>query len=89
MSPEYEHWNSFKINNIQVNLRHATDRILHSGKMQFTLSTISFALTTVVVAHAWYQKQQFYPAVVYVTKSNASMAVICNTLNTRIENYNQ
>lgn len=34
------------------------------------------ALTAAVVFNAYYQKKQFYPSVVYITKSNASMAVI-------------
>ncbi|XP_075145928.1 septin interacting protein 3 [Haematobia irritans] len=44
--------------------------------MQLLLSTICMALTSTVIGNAWYQKKQFYPAVVYITKSNASMAVI-------------
>lgn len=40
------------------------------------ISVISVALTTLVVANAYYQKKQFYPSVVYITKSNPSMAVI-------------
>ncbi|GLV36329.1 septin interacting protein 3 [Carabus blaptoides fortunei] len=34
------------------------------------------ALTTAVIGNAYYQKKQFYPSVVYITKSNPSMAVI-------------
>ncbi|KAK2511337.1 hypothetical protein Q9966_016655 [Columba livia] len=34
----------------------------------------SLALTTAVVAHAYYLKHQFYPTVVYLTKSSPSMA---------------
>ncbi|XP_011191264.2 E3 ubiquitin-protein ligase HRD1 [Zeugodacus cucurbitae] len=44
--------------------------------MQILLSSICLALTSVVIGNAYYQKKQFYPAVVYITKSNASMAVI-------------
>uniref|UniRef100_A0A1A9VMC0 RING-type E3 ubiquitin transferase n=1 Tax=Glossina austeni TaxID=7395 RepID=A0A1A9VMC0_GLOAU len=44
--------------------------------MQVLLSTICLMLTSAVIGNAWYQKKQFYPAVVYITKSNASMAVI-------------
>ncbi|CAD6996452.1 E3 ubiquitin-protein ligase HRD1 isoform X2 [Ceratitis capitata] len=44
--------------------------------MQLLLSSICLALTSVVIGNAYYQKKQFYPAVVYITKSNASMAVI-------------
>ena len=43
--------------------------------MQLILSSICMALTSAVVGNAYYQKKQFYPAVVYITKSNASMAV--------------
>lgn len=41
------------------------------------ISFVSFLLTAVVVANAYYQKKQFYPSVVYITKSNPSMAVSC------------
>ncbi|PIK43394.1 putative E3 ubiquitin-protein ligase synoviolin [Apostichopus japonicus] len=40
------------------------------------LTTASFVLTAAVVGHAYYQKKQFYPSVVYITKSNPSMAVL-------------
>lgn len=36
----------------------------------------SLLLTVAVVGNAYYQKKQFYPSVVYITKSNPSMAVI-------------
>ena len=39
------------------------------------LAMASLALTAVVVGNAYYQKKQFYPSVVYITKSNPSMAV--------------
>lgn len=35
----------------------------------------SLALTCAVIGNAYYQKKQFYPSVVYITKSNPSMAV--------------
>nr|XP_023011989.1 E3 ubiquitin-protein ligase synoviolin B-like [Leptinotarsa decemlineata] len=41
-----------------------------------SISLISALLTTIVVANAYLQKKQFYPSVVYITKSNPSMAVI-------------
>ncbi|XP_017057257.1 E3 ubiquitin-protein ligase HRD1 [Drosophila ficusphila] len=44
--------------------------------MQLLLSSVCMALTSAVIGNAYYQKQQFYPAVVYITKSNSSMAVI-------------
>lgn len=47
------------------------------GRFRSLLMTMgSLALTTLVVCNAWYQRQQFYPSVVYITKSNPSMAVI-------------
>nr|XP_033812101.1 E3 ubiquitin-protein ligase synoviolin isoform X2 [Geotrypetes seraphini] len=36
----------------------------------------SLALTAAVVVHAYYLKHQFYPTVVYLTKSSPSMAVL-------------
>ncbi|WAR18781.1 SYVNB-like protein [Mya arenaria] len=36
----------------------------------------SFALSAAVVGNAFYQKKQFYPSVVYITKSNPSMAIL-------------
>ncbi|MGH0183224.1 UNVERIFIED_CONTAM: hypothetical protein FKN15_011504 [Acipenser sinensis] len=38
------------------------------------VTATSLALTTAVVAHAYYLKHQFYPTVVYLTKSSPSMA---------------
>ncbi|XP_058468029.1 E3 ubiquitin-protein ligase HRD1 [Malaya genurostris] len=40
------------------------------------ISVLSLALTCIVIGNAYYQKKQFYPSVVYITKSNPSMAVI-------------
>ncbi|XP_015591052.1 E3 ubiquitin-protein ligase synoviolin isoform X2 [Cephus cinctus] len=40
------------------------------------ITLISIALTCAVIGNAYYQKKQFYPSVVYITKSNPSMAVI-------------
>ena len=42
------------------------------------LATASLVLTAAVVGNAYYQKKQFYPSVVYITKSNPSMAVSIN-----------
>ena len=39
------------------------------------LTSISFGLTAMVIGNAYFQKKQFYPSVVYLTKSNPSMAV--------------
>jgi E3 ubiquitin-protein ligase synoviolin len=33
--------------------------------------------TILVIGNAFYHKKQFYPTVVYITKSNSSMAVSC------------
>jgi len=40
------------------------------------LTAASLGLTALVLGNAWFQRQQFYPSVVYITKSNPSMAVI-------------
>lgn len=40
------------------------------------LSALTLALTSIVTGNAFNKKKQFYPAVVYITKSNTSMAVI-------------
>lgn len=42
---------------------------------EVVLTAASLALTGAVVANAYYQKHQFYPSVVYLTKSSPSMAV--------------
>ncbi|XP_055901903.1 E3 ubiquitin-protein ligase HRD1 [Eupeodes corollae] len=42
----------------------------------FFLSTITFAVASIVTGNAFCKKKQFYPSVVYITKSNTSMAVI-------------
>lgn len=39
------------------------------------VTVATLALTVVVVGNAYIQKKQFYPSVVYITKSNPSMAV--------------
>ncbi|XP_052058683.1 E3 ubiquitin-protein ligase synoviolin B-like [Mytilus californianus] len=46
-------------------------------KMRTVLLTgLSFVLTGAVIGNAYYQKKQFYPSVVYITKSNPSMAML-------------
>ncbi|KPP65213.1 Synovial apoptosis inhibitor 1, synoviolin-like [Scleropages formosus] len=40
------------------------------------VTATSLALTCAVVTHAYYLKHQFYPTVVYLTKSSPSMAVL-------------
>uniref|UniRef100_K1QT14 E3 ubiquitin-protein ligase HRD1 n=1 Tax=Magallana gigas TaxID=29159 RepID=K1QT14_MAGGI len=35
---------------------------------------LSVVLSAAVIGNAYYQKKQFYPSVVYITKSNPSMA---------------
>ncbi|XP_073410608.1 E3 ubiquitin-protein ligase synoviolin isoform X2 [Dendrobates tinctorius] len=48
-----------------------------TAKMRTAMMTgASLALTAAVVAHAYYLKHQFYPTVVYLTKSSPSMAVL-------------
>jgi hypothetical protein len=39
------------------------------------LVLLSFLLTGVVITNAFYTKRQFYPSVVYLTKSSTSLAV--------------
>ncbi|KAM6307744.1 E3 ubiquitin-protein ligase synoviolin [Podargus strigoides] len=53
-------------------------RLGRAGEMLCTAAVMagSLALTTAVVAHAYYLKHQFYPTVVYLTKSSPSMAVL-------------
>jgi E3 ubiquitin-protein ligase synoviolin len=42
----------------------------------FLVGFISILLSGIVISNAFYQKKQFYPSVLYITKSNPSMAVI-------------
>lgn len=39
------------------------------------LSLLSLVITAITIFNAYYQKKQFYPTVVYITKSNPSMTV--------------
>ncbi len=39
------------------------------------LILLSFLLTFVVITNAFYTKRQFYPSVVYLTKSSTSLGV--------------
>ena len=39
------------------------------------LTAGSIVLTALVIGNAYYQRQQFYPSIVYITKSNPSLAV--------------
>lgn len=41
---------------------------------------ISTALTCAVIGNAYYQRKQFYPTVVHITKSNPSMTVNFNII---------
>ncbi|XP_059475518.1 E3 ubiquitin-protein ligase synoviolin isoform X2 [Neocloeon triangulifer] len=40
------------------------------------VTLLSITLTAAVIGNAFYQKKQFYPSVVYITKSNPCMAVM-------------
>ncbi|XP_062620713.1 E3 ubiquitin-protein ligase synoviolin-like, partial [Saccostrea cucullata] len=42
----------------------------------FLVTGLSFVLSGFVIGNAYYQKKQFYPSVVYITKSNPSMAML-------------
>ncbi len=46
----------------------------------FTLGT--FAVTSASLAYAYYQKKQFYPSVVFITKSSPIMTVSCLSAET-------
>jgi len=49
----------------------------YNNKMRLTLITLGSTLaTTAVILNAFYQKKQFYPSIVYLTKSNPSIAVV-------------
>ena len=50
--------------------------LFQSSMRSEVLMAASVGLTALVLANAWMQRQQFYPSVVYITKSNPSMAVI-------------
>ena len=46
------------------------------SKMRLTLITLGTTLVSLaVVGNAFYQKQQFYPSIVFLTKSSPSVAV--------------
>ena len=72
-------------------------RCLHSfGSMPQTvlvkaqyLILFSFLLTFFVISNAFYTKKQFYPSVVYLTKSNTSLAVstTLSFISTSINKY--
>lgn len=46
-----------------------------AGMRNICVAVSTLALTAVVIGNAYVQKKQFYPSVVYITKSNPSMAV--------------
>lgn len=53
-------------------------RVFSSARVKMRAASITFislVLTSAVVGNAFYHKKQFYPSVVYITKSNPSMAV--------------
>ena len=51
-------------------------RLKEEMKMKALLLTVgSFVLTAGVISNAYIQKKQFYPSVVFITKSSPSMAV--------------
>lgn len=53
-----------------------------AAKMTSTTATvISLILSSCVIANAFRQKKQFYPSIVYICKSNPSMAVSNYALN--------
>ena len=65
---------TYNIHSAQI---HITDQRRGLARMRAAMMTAaSLALTMTVLGNAWSQRQQFYPSVVYITKSNPSMAVI-------------
>ena len=55
-----------------------------------SITVLRLVLTTVVIGNAYYQKKQFFPTVIYITKSNPSMAVstILSFTNIYVASYN-
>ncbi|CAH1791822.1 unnamed protein product, partial [Owenia fusiformis] len=51
-------------------------QVISSNMKSLLMTAASILLTGLVVGNAYYQKRQFYPSVVYITKSNPSMAVL-------------
>lgn len=54
---------------------------LHMMVRAALVTATSLVLTAAVVAHAYVLKHQFYPTVVYLTKSSPSMAVSPTSLS--------
>ena len=52
------------------------------------LTILSFALTGLVVGNAFFQRQQFYPSVVYITKSNPRYERSKNWIGLSKSDYN-
>ncbi|OQV23997.1 E3 ubiquitin-protein ligase synoviolin [Hypsibius exemplaris] len=50
--------------------------MITTGTRNVLIGLGSVCVTAIVLANAFYQRKQFYPAIVYLTKSNASMAAI-------------
>lgn len=64
----------FKINIFLESISHLAGQF--NKKMRsIGICFLSVLLTSFVVLNAFYHKKQFYPTVVYITKSNSSMAV--------------
>ncbi len=51
------------------------------------LVLLSFLLTFAVVTNAFYTKKQFYPSVVYLTKSSTSLAVNFLQINLQFHSF--
>ena len=59
----------------QVKLANSSSALTSTMRLAL-LTVVSLLMTAAVIGNAYYQRQQFYPSVVYITKSNPSMAVI-------------
>lgn len=76
-----------KINIFFESISHLADKTVLKMRA-LGISAISLAMTTAVISHAYYQKKQFYPSVVYITKSNPSMTVSEHHLSDRATSNN-
>lgn len=68
----------FWISDIQTRVSAGWDEeesIFRAEMREAGIMLISTALTCVVIGNAYYQRKQFYPTVVHITKSNPSMTV--------------
>ena len=61
----------------KVEHKHSKNIRIFVKMKAFVMTAGSILLSFCVLTNAYYQKKQFYPSVVYITKSSPSMAVSC------------